>query len=97
MSLLKTHLRIALADLLAVAPEEVSLTTDLGAQGVDSLIALRLARKIADATGYDIDLEWLFDHPTLEQLAAFLEAQGATVSQAGAARAATRAGAGETA
>ena len=86
MSLLKLQLRIALADLLEVAPEDISLTADLGEQGVDSLLALRLARKIADATGCEIDLEWLFDHPNLEQLAGFLEAQGVRAVPAPSAR-----------
>lgn len=65
-------LRDALAELLAIDPTEVSLTTHFAEQGVDSLIGLRLARKVQDALGFEVELEWLFDYPTISELAAFL-------------------------
>ena len=67
------YLREALAELMAVEAKTLSLTTTFDEQGVDSLIGLRFVRKIQDATGMDIELEWVFDHPTIEQLAQFLD------------------------
>lgn len=68
-------LRAALAALLERDPEEVDVTAHLSDLGVDSLIGLRLSRTIHDLTGRDIELEWLYDYPTIRQLAAFLDAQ----------------------
>jgi aryl carrier-like protein len=68
------ELRGVLADLLQVAPEQIAGGRTLSELGVDSLVGLRFARKIQEATGAEFDLEWLFDHPTIEQLAAFLAA-----------------------
>ena len=62
-----------LAQVMGTDPNSVSATVDLADQGVDSLTGLRFARKIEDLTGSEVKLEWLFDNPTLEQLAAFLE------------------------
>jgi acyl carrier protein len=41
-------------------------------QGVDSLIGLRFVRKIQDLVELDIELEWIFDYPTVQKLAEFL-------------------------
>lgn len=49
--------------------------TRFDALGLDSLTSLRFARKAQDALGVEIDLEWLFDHPTIADLACFLEAR----------------------
>ena len=62
-----------LAAVIEVEPQQLSTTKTFGEQGVDSLIGLRFARKIEELTGNEVDLEWLFDHPTIEQLAVFLE------------------------
>lgn len=43
------------------------------ALGLDSLSSLRFARKAEEALGIEIDLEWLYDHPTVEELARFLD------------------------
>lgn len=69
------HLVEVLAQVRGVNPDSVSATADLADQGVDSLTGLRFARKIEDLTGSEVKLEWLFDNPNLEQLAAFLESQ----------------------
>jgi acyl carrier protein len=44
------------------------------AVGLDSLSSLRFARKAQDALGIEIDLEWFYDHPTVADLARFLDA-----------------------
>jgi acyl carrier protein len=67
------YLQSALAELMQLAPEQISLTVPLSEQGVDSLIGLRLARKMTELTGIEIDLERIYDYPSIDQLARFLE------------------------
>ena len=69
----------SLAELLEVGPSEISVTQPLGEQGVDSLIVLRLARKIQDRTGEEFEPEWILDQPTITQLAGFLDQRSVTV------------------
>lgn len=68
------YLHTALAELMAIDPAQLSLTTPLTEQGVDSLIGLRLARKIQDLIGdeVEVELEWIFDYPSIAELAQFL-------------------------
>lgn len=75
MNTLERRLRDELAALLEVGADTLSLTAPFDELGVDSLIGLRFARKLEDATGVAVDLEYLFDYPTLAQLAAFLESE----------------------
>ena len=72
MSMLQSHLIAALADVMEVPPAQVSSTTSFAEQGLDSLTALRLARKIQDRTAIEIELEWLLDYPTILELERFL-------------------------
>ena len=62
-----------LADLIKIEAQQLSLTMTLTEQGVDSLIGLRFARKIQDVYDTEVDLEWLFDYPTIRQLSQFLD------------------------
>lgn len=62
-----------LADLTATERSAISLTTTLDQQGVDSFIALRMARAVHDRTGIELELEKLFDYPTVSQLAQHLQ------------------------
>ncbi|MFC3377479.1 acyl carrier protein [Rugamonas sp. CCM 8940] len=78
MSMLEQGLRDVLAQLIEVDPQQLSVTVNLSEQGVDSLLGLRFARKIEDLTGSPVELEWLFDYPTIRQLAGFLEQRAAT-------------------
>jgi acyl carrier protein len=71
--ILDQSLRTALASVMEVDEKNLSLTADLSEQGVDSLIGLRFAREIEELTGLEVQLEWLFDYPTIQQLSAFLE------------------------
>jgi hypothetical protein len=68
-------LQHALAEVLEIAPATVSRTAPFAEQGVDSLLGLRFVRGVQDLVGAEIDPEWLFDHPTIEQLSAFLDLQ----------------------
>jgi len=72
MTLLEQQLRDLLADVMDVAPQELSVGVDLEEQGVDSLVALRFSRRISDLVGSEVELEALFDYPTIAALAGFL-------------------------
>jgi len=82
MSMLQSHLIAALADVMEVPAAQVSPTKSFTEQGLDSLTALRLARKIHDRTAIDIELEWLLDYPTILELERFLDEQVPSVSAA---------------
>jgi aryl carrier-like protein len=73
MTQLENYIRDALASLMEMPAHAISVTEDLNEQGVDSLVGLRLARKIEEHTGAAIELEWLYDYPTIAGLAGFLE------------------------
>lgn len=70
-------LRDELAALLGVDPTSLRTDAPFDNLGVDSVIGLRLARKLEDLSGLPVDFEWVFDYPTLGQLAAFVETQKA--------------------
>lgn len=65
-------LRLVLAELLHCDPVHVSASSNFAELGMDSLVALRFTRKINDVTGLDIELENLFDYPTIAALSSFL-------------------------
>ncbi|WP_332728242.1 acyl carrier protein [Pseudomonas sp. ESBL9] len=75
MTDLKHHLRDELAALLDMDPALVSTTAYFDELGVDSLIALRFARKVHDLTNIEIDVECVLENPTLAQLAVFVDTQ----------------------
>jgi acyl carrier protein len=66
-------LRCALSELLEVDASRISLTQPFAEQGVDSLTGLRLTRKLEDLLGVEVELEWLFDNPTIQELSRFLD------------------------
>ncbi|MFJ2479053.1 acyl carrier protein [Pseudomonas sp. NPDC087598] len=72
---LESRLRVELATLLGIDSTQLSPTAKFDELGVDSLIGLRFARKVHDLTDIEIDIESVFDYPTLTQLVTFLEAQ----------------------
>lgn len=73
MTKYEQYLREVLAELMDVDAQQLSLTATVFDQGMDSLVGLRLARKVQDFVGAEIELEWIYDYPTLQQLAGFLE------------------------
>jgi acyl carrier protein len=88
MSKLQSHLIAALADVLKLPPSQVSPSKSFTEQGIDSLTALRLARKIHDHTAIEVELEWLLDYPTILDLERFLGDQVLTVPAGAPGRAA---------
>jgi acyl carrier protein len=73
MSRHEQWLRNALAELMEVDPAQVSLTRTFAEQGIDSLLGLRLTRKLADRLGTEVELEWIFDNPSIAELSRFLD------------------------
>lgn len=71
MTQYEQYMQSALAELMAVPVDQISLSVPLSEQGVDSLIGLRLARKLNELTGAEVDLEWIYDYPSIDLLARF--------------------------
>ncbi|MCV3213932.1 acyltransferase domain-containing protein [Plectonema radiosum NIES-515] len=72
-SLLIAHVRHQLSIVLGInQPESISLETGFFDLGIDSLIAVELRNKLRSATGVELPVGVLFDHPTINQLASFL-------------------------
>jgi acyl carrier protein len=82
MSILQSHLAAALAEVIEIPVTQVSLSKSFTEQGLDSLTALRLARKIHDRAAIEIELEWLLDYPTILELESFLGEQAPSVPAA---------------
>lgn len=75
MSKRERWLRGVLADLMGIEASQVSLTASFAEQGMDSFVGLRLTRKLQDALDVEIELEWLFDNPSIRELSQFLDAR----------------------
>lgn len=73
MSRRERWLRDVLAELMEVDASQISSEQSFSEQGVDSLVGLRLTRKLEDQLGVEVELEWLFDHPSIQALARFLD------------------------
>ena len=73
MSKRESWLIAALADVLEVDASQISATESFAQIGVDSLLGLRLTRKLEDQLGVEVELEWVFDHPSIRELAGFLD------------------------
>jgi acyl carrier protein len=65
-------LRTALAELTESDPASISSTATFSEQGVDSLVGLRLAGRIEAWIGQEAEMEWVYDYPSIETLAAYL-------------------------
>lgn len=73
MSNREQFLRGALAELLQIDQHELSPTTPFAELGMDSLLGLRFTREIQDHLQAEVELEWLFDNPSIRELAEFLD------------------------
>ncbi|MGV9614547.1 acyl carrier protein [Nocardia xishanensis] len=62
----------AIAELLGVEPAAVSTSTPFAELGSSSAPLARLTAQLEDAMGVEVSLEAVYDHPDIEQLAAFL-------------------------
>ncbi|MDZ4813756.1 MAG: acyl carrier protein [Pseudomonadota bacterium] len=66
-------LRDTLAELLEIDRTQLSVTQTFAELGMDSLIGLRLTRKLQDRIDEEVELEWIFDYPSIRQLSQFLD------------------------
>lgn len=74
---IESRLQHALAELLDVEAQQISPTASFDDLGLDSLLGLRFARAVGELIDTEIDLEWIFDYPTLRELSGFLEQRAA--------------------
>ena len=72
MSRHEQWLRDALSELMEVDRSQICVTQPFAEQVVDSLIGLRLTRKLEELLGVEVELEWLFDNPSIRELSQFL-------------------------
>ena len=73
MTDIEISMRTILAELMGISPQQISTTATFFELGMDSFIGLRFAKKINELLDIEIELEWVFDYPTIQQLAQFLE------------------------
>ncbi|MEL6856215.1 MAG: SDR family NAD(P)-dependent oxidoreductase [Cyanobacteria bacterium J06607_13] len=74
------HIQSEIADVLGYSSaDEIVLDQPLADLGVDSLMAVELANQLEHTLGPTIPASFLFEHPTLEGLVAYLEEQMPTV------------------
>jgi acyl carrier protein len=66
-----------IAEVMGLAPDSVSRSRSFFEQGMDSLAGLRICRRLGDRLGFEVDIEWVFDHPTIDLLASFLRERAA--------------------
>jgi acyl carrier protein len=65
-------LRQALGDVLETDAHLLTGAMTFSDLGLDSLTGLRFMRQVQDIAGVEIELEWMFDYPTTQRLAEFL-------------------------
>ncbi|WP_416969928.1 acyl carrier protein [Streptomyces sp. 4F14] len=76
---LRDWLTTEIAQLLGTAPEDIDRTAPFGEYGLESISGLTLAAAIEDHLGIEVDPTVVWDHPSIDALAAHLtEAQAAT-------------------
>jgi|GEM_PF-5715654 len=73
MADVKKIVREALAHELQVDAQGLCGSTTFADCGLDSLSGLRFARRLEEELGITIELEWLFDSPTIDELARALD------------------------
>ena len=73
MSSREQWMQEALSRLLDVDPSKIAPTQSFAEIGVDSLIGLRFARQLQDEFGLELELEWLYDNPSVRELSAFID------------------------
>jgi len=75
MSAWERELTRILSDTLQSRAAAIAPTQGFSDLGMDSMLGLRFVRRIEDELGFEIELEWLFDYPSVGELSRFLEQQ----------------------
>ncbi len=65
----------ALAETLVVREDEISITKTFDEFGIDSLYAIQFLMEVEDMGGPKIEAEWVFEHPTIQALAAYIDSE----------------------
>jgi aryl carrier-like protein len=73
--LLVRHVRDEVARVLTLDPDVIDVRRGLFDMGLDSLMALDLKNRLRASVGLDVPATVVFEHPSIEALAAFLEPQ----------------------
>lgn len=73
MSVREQELIRILREFVDADADHITPVTKFAELGLDSLAGLRFTRKVQDAFGIEIELEWLFDYPSVAELACFLD------------------------
>jgi acyl carrier protein len=61
------------AEMIGAALDEVDVTAPFANFGISSMAGVTLSGEIADALGMDVPPTLLWDYPTIERLASYLE------------------------
>jgi aryl carrier-like protein len=85
--LLIRHVRDEVARVMGLAPELVDVRRGLFEMGMDSLTALDLKNRLRSSLGIDVPAAAVFEHPTIDAIAAYLGERlwGSQAADAGAA------------
>lgn len=71
------HFERSLVDIVSTLTglerDAISPNDTFDQQGIDSLLALRLMREVRERTGVELELEDLFDHPSIHRLAGYVQ------------------------
>jgi acyl carrier protein len=70
----ESYLLTTLATLMNIDRAELSCTTPLDEQGVDSFVGLRLVKKIEKELGVALSLKAMYDYPNIRDIAAAIDA-----------------------
>lgn len=70
----ESYLLTTLAALMNIDRAELSCTTPLDEQGVDSFVGLRLVKKIEKELGVALSLKAIYDYPNIRDIAAAIDA-----------------------
>jgi len=70
--IIQSQMQEILAELMSVERNSILPTKTFYELGLDSFLGLRFARKLEDKFSIKIDLEWVYDYPTLQQFSMFL-------------------------
>ncbi len=73
MSSREQWMQETLSRLMEVDPDRIEIAGSFGDMGIDSLIGLRFVREMQEEFGFEIELDWLYDNPSIRELSSFID------------------------